>query len=461
MFEDFHHLIMEWLRNNNRLEQIKTFYQPILSLNERNPEKKILWDRWLRLLIPKDQQSFVFRHHRLFETVISELISLSQYVGQQKVSSLVERHFSNILNSSSLYTIKSRVFEFHNQVSMWEDGSWNRQIQQDRYNAVTKLSRHAGFEDEWLTAAFLADCGYLFPCSESAYQAWQRYSGQFNSQNAWEDWLTLLFSVTEDPKQIFIIDFTLDRVFGSCRFYDMPLFCTDSSACYKCPLMAQCNHFLSEIKGNLNTSLENQIRLDDVDEIKLSQLIPYLAGNKWSNSQMQNTLLKEFLKSSQATPVNVKAGSNDEKFFFFLKGLKSLTERVLSVQPSTEDTVFNKSEIIYSELKSLVFDLKQEAFYTLILDNKYRKIYFKLITRGTLNQSLIHPREVFAPAIQLRAAAVILVHNHPSGDPRPSPQDIDITKRLAEVGNIVGINVVDHVIIGHDSYFSFIDEDLM
>jgi len=68
---------------------------------------------------------------------------------------------------------------------------------------------------------------------------------------------------------------------------------------------------------------------------------------------------------------------------------------------------------------------------------------------------------VFAPAIQLRAAAVILIHNHPSGDPQPSTQDVEITKRLAEVGKMVGINVLDHVIIGHDAYFSFVDEDLL
>ena len=83
-----------------------------------------------------------------------------------------------------------------------------------------------------------------------------------------------------------------------------------------------------------------------------------------------------------------------------------------------------------------------------------------MISLGTLNQSLVHPREIFAPAIELRAASVILIHSHPSGDVQPSNQDIEITKRLSKVGEIMGIKVLDHVIIGED-YFSFVDQDMM
>jgi DNA repair protein RadC len=72
----------------------------------------------------------------------------------------------------------------------------------------------------------------------------------------------------------------------------------------------------------------------------------------------------------------------------------------------------------------------------------------------------VHPREIFAPAIELRAASVILIHCHPSGDTKPSKQDIEITKRLSEVGEIMGIKVLDHVIIGED-YFSFVDQEMM
>jgi DNA repair protein RadC len=121
---------------------------------------------------------------------------------------------------------------------------------------------------------------------------------------------------------------------------------------------------------------------------------------------------------------------------------------------------FNSAHQVYEHFKIRLGTAKQEEFHVLILDNKHRVIYEKMITLGTLTQSLIHPREIFAPAIELRAASVILIHSHPSGDTKPSKQDIEITKRLCEVGKLMGIKVLDHVIIG-DDYFSFVDQDLM
>ena len=121
---------------------------------------------------------------------------------------------------------------------------------------------------------------------------------------------------------------------------------------------------------------------------------------------------------------------------------------------------FNSAKQVYEHFRIRLGTARQEQFHVLILDNKHRVIEEKMITMGTLNQSLIHPREIFAPAIELRAASVILIHSHPSGDTKPSQQDIEITKRLSEVGEIMGIKVMDHVIIG-DGYFSFVDQEMM
>jgi DNA repair protein RadC len=124
------------------------------------------------------------------------------------------------------------------------------------------------------------------------------------------------------------------------------------------------------------------------------------------------------------------------------------------------DTFTNSSQI-HEHFGKRLGNAFQEMFFTLVLDNKHRIISEQLISIGTINRSIVHPREVFVTAIEQRAAAIILVHNHPSGDPKPSSQDIEITKRLVEVGNIVGIKAIDHVIIGQNTFFSFVDEDLM
>jgi DNA repair protein RadC len=104
---------------------------------------------------------------------------------------------------------------------------------------------------------------------------------------------------------------------------------------------------------------------------------------------------------------------------------------------------------------------KQEYFLTFTLDGANNLIQKRTVFIGTLNQSLVHPREAFADAITDRAAGIIFVHNHPSGNVEPSKEDISITKKLIEAGKIIGINVIDHIIVGKSEFYSFKERGLM
>ncbi len=106
-------------------------------------------------------------------------------------------------------------------------------------------------------------------------------------------------------------------------------------------------------------------------------------------------------------------------------------------------------------------NLKKEIVKVALLDPKLHIIKEQTISEGSLNSSIVHPREVMVPAIKESAASLALVHNHPSGDPSPSQQDIEITHRIAKTGQIIGIRLVDHIIIGGDAYYSFSDEGLL
>ena len=106
-------------------------------------------------------------------------------------------------------------------------------------------------------------------------------------------------------------------------------------------------------------------------------------------------------------------------------------------------------------------DNRKELFLILLLDGKNRITRKVQVSEGSLNQSIVHPREVFAPAVRESAAAVIFIHNHPSGDPAPSREDREITGRLKEAAEILGIKVLDHIIIGDGSYFSFVESGLL
>jgi DNA repair protein RadC len=107
--------------------------------------------------------------------------------------------------------------------------------------------------------------------------------------------------------------------------------------------------------------------------------------------------------------------------------------------------------------------LRKEVFKAILLDTKHQMLKDVTVSEGSLSASLVHPREAFLPAIKESAAAVIFLHNHPSGDPTPSTEDKELTHRLAEVGRLVGIGVLDHIIIGTGSpgYMSFRDAGLL
>lgn len=97
----------------------------------------------------------------------------------------------------------------------------------------------------------------------------------------------------------------------------------------------------------------------------------------------------------------------------------------------------------------------REHFIALLLDTKNQLIGINTVTTGTLNSAIIHPREVFKPAVLSNAAAILIAHNHPSGDPNPSREDIELTNRLIKAGEIMGIAILDHIVIGEHEAFSF------
>lgn len=105
--------------------------------------------------------------------------------------------------------------------------------------------------------------------------------------------------------------------------------------------------------------------------------------------------------------------------------------------------------------------LPQEHFVCLYLNIKNKIIHKKSLFIGSLNSSIVHPRDIFREGIRFNAASIICAHNHPSGDPTPSPEDLLVTQRLVEAGNLVGIEVVDHIIIGDGSFFSMRSEGLI
>jgi len=140
-----------------------------------------------------------------------------------------------------------------------------------------------------------------------------------------------------------------------------------------------------------------------------------------------------------------------------IKAALEAGKRALAAPLTTGQRV-TSSEEVFRHYRPLMRDLRREVFKVVLLDGKNAIIRDVTVSEGSLTLSIVHPREAFVPAVKESAAAVIFVHNHPSGDPEASPEDRALTRRLVSAGEIIGIRVLDHVIIGDRRYISFADE---
>jgi len=137
-----------------------------------------------------------------------------------------------------------------------------------------------------------------------------------------------------------------------------------------------------------------------------------------------------------------------------IKAALELGKRLEGSSDSSGKVVIKTPDDVIAQVKSRLKNKKKEHFITLLLDTRNQLLGVNTVSIGSLDSSIVHPREVFKDAISASAASVIFVHNHPSGDPQPSGDDIKMTKRLVEAGEIVGIEVLDHIVIAGEAYAS-------
>ena len=141
--------------------------------------------------------------------------------------------------------------------------------------------------------------------------------------------------------------------------------------------------------------------------------------------------------------------------------MMELFNRFKTLKSQKENLKISSPKDVSTLLINEMSNFKQEVFKLILLNTKNIIIGTKDVFKGTLNSSIVHPREVFKEAVQRGSANIIVCHNHPSGDPNPSKEDIDITLRLRECGNIMGIGLLDHIIIGNNKYVSLKEKGII
>ncbi|HEX2770601.1 MAG TPA: DNA repair protein RadC [Geobacteraceae bacterium] len=188
------------------------------------------------------------------------------------------------------------------------------------------------------------------------------------------------------------------------------------------------------------------------------------ASSKRSALDIGRELLQEFgdlraLAAASLTDICRNKGTGPAKAAC-LKAALELANRVKSRRLESSER-YTSPQQIFEHYHFTYRDRRKEYFLALLLDGKNRIIREVQVSEGSLNQSIVHPREVFSPAVRESAAAIILVHNHPTGDPTPSREDIDITRRLKEAGELMGVRVLDHIIIGDGTFLSFVAQGML
>lgn len=180
-----------------------------------------------------------------------------------------------------------------------------------------------------------------------------------------------------------------------------------------------------------------------INVVELSnKILKKFTGNSLAKANIKD--LKDILGLGEAKACEIVA--------CFELGKRLLKEKKAELILSPED--------VWQQLKD-IRDHKKEHFVIFYLDTRNQEICRETISIGTLNESLVHPREVFEPAIRNSAAQIIIAHNHPSGNPDPSGEDIKITAKLVEAGKLLGIELFDHIIVTKEDFFSMAKENLL
>ena len=202
--------------------------------------------------------------------------------------------------------------------------------------------------------------------------------------------------------------------------------------------------------------------VENISNEELLAILIKTGTKKHSVKEIANLVLQKIETINNLENININTFNNIDglgkiKTIELMASIE-LGRRIFILKEEKENCIYDNPKIIYQSNSSLFKGKNQEYFYCLYLDNRNKLIERKLLFMGTINRSIVHPREIFKEAYLTSASKIICMHNHPSGDITPSNEDIRLTKSLIEIGKLQGITVVDHLIIGDDNYYSFYDE---
>ena len=327
---------------------------------------------------------------------------------------------------------------------------------------------------------FLASIGYPLVLPDSARRTFLFRIGLTSSVEKSQNWPEQFFATCETLAHLSgespaLINRLLAYYTGVDKDKKLPAVCTTRPRCQICPINNYCAYYRFNDSPKVESSRSGKIQqmnaserprerlakmgADSLSEIELLAILLRTGSGKHSALDLAALLLDRFGNLARIDQASIEElceviGIGPAKATE-LKAALELGRRMLRENAETE--TMDSSYKIFTYFRAHLGTDEQENFHILLLNIKNKIIRDVQATRGTIESSLVHPREAFKDAIRNSAASVIFIHNHPSGDPNPSQDDILLTNRLVEVGKILGIPVLDHIIITRNDFYSFAD----
>ncbi|MBL0690987.1 MAG: JAB domain-containing protein [SAR324 cluster bacterium] len=296
----------------------------------------------------------------------------------------------------------------------------------------------------WGLGRTLNQLGYFCIFSRITSQAFFDFSNDVNSKLI-SDYTTWVAKIWEMPfQERYYLEIAGEALLNNQTFYhDFLIFSGKNNPNY---------NVFHKVYDNLLYRHERKISNNN--------LTKFLYQTKLTRGDVDITSENNIFYDIERDFLPMSANRDKKDWIVFWRGVRLFLKRQIKFRRDTladeiEGVSLDSPVKIVEWINGLNYDLHQESLWVMILNNKNRLRDFYEVSRGTVNQTIAHPREVFAVAIEHRATGIILIHNHPSGDPMPSESDTAITERMRDSGNILGIRMIDHLIVGKDSCYSF------
>ncbi len=447
--EDFDQSLKTWVAGFGK-DQL--FRQKFPLPTSPAPEK----DFWQALLA-----AILGGHFTLDVSGLSnQLANMGGYASPGQIDEILEASLLGLMTPEIKEGLKQTIFEGFSQMAAWSAGEWHKDLTADPTTALREAEDLFLFPSPWETAKFFALLGYPFVYSQGAYQAFLRFAG-VTGRLSYYDWYQALVDYFGEHEKARVVDFAWERIFSSNARGILPQLCEEKPDCYPCPLKNNCQVYDQHFSRKAEKIIAEKLAVGKENELEVADLMQFLLKSSFGDTELQRELIASFPKGSNQPFFDIKRSHLDQVFYSRYQAMLALCRKFHSADILKVGASFTSSSQVFEHFRYSLARQKQESFYIVILDQAFKIIRLDEITRGTLDESLVHPREVFAQAIQLRASSLILIHNHPSGTLQPSPEDRQVTSRLIEAGKIIGIKILDHIIVSENGYYSFDEKGIL